>query len=45
MTDRGLASIAGPAEAAEVTLETLPHFTPEDAAVFPAHVRVNIATA
>ncbi|MBZ5552801.1 MAG: sigma-70 family RNA polymerase sigma factor [Acidobacteriia bacterium] len=41
ITQAGLASLAGLPRLLEVDLESLRHTTPEDAAVFPAHVRVN----
>ena len=41
VTNRGLASLAGLPRLREVDLEELRHITPEGAAVFPAHVRVN----
>jgi hypothetical protein len=44
VTDAGLASIARLPRLHTVTLETLPGVTPDAAALFPAHVRVNLIT-
>jgi Leucine Rich Repeat (LRR) protein len=41
VTNAGLALLAGLPRLREVDLERLPNITPEVAAVFPAHVRVN----